>query len=175
VLDLEREQCFVQLSGHCLLGRKEEVPGDLHGDGRRALPLAAADYVGVRCAQNAKAIHTGMLIEALVLGSKDRLLHGVWHLADGNQVSSLLDELANQVAVGGEYAQGDLGPVVRQRLEGGQPRVSKNDQDSQQGNGDQQSADEQRQGQQYPPQRMGCKGNQGDWRQVVSGTWFDYI
>jgi hypothetical protein len=55
-----------------------------------------------------------VLIEAFVLGGKNCLLHGVWHLTDRNQVAPLFAKLAYQVAVGSKYAQGDLGSVIRE-------------------------------------------------------------
>ena len=58
-----------------------------------------------------------MLVETLVLGREDRVLHHVRDLADRHHVAPLLAEFADQHVLGGVDAQRNLGLVIGQRLE----------------------------------------------------------
>jgi hypothetical protein len=123
VLDLERQQRFVELAGIGLFRRKEEVLRHLLGNRRCPLPLAAAHQVGVQGAQDALRIDAAVLIEALVLGGQDRLLHDRRNVLDADHRAPLLAELAEQVAIGRIDAQRHLRPIVGQDLQRRQVRV----------------------------------------------------
>jgi hypothetical protein len=85
VLDLEGEQRLVDLARQGLLAGQEEIARHLHGDGAGALALAATGEVGVGGAQHAERVDAGMLVEALVLGREDGLLHRRRHVLDAHQ------------------------------------------------------------------------------------------
>lgn len=74
VLDLEGEQRLVNLARQGLLAGKEEIAGDLHGDGAGASPFAATREVGIGGAQHTEGVYAGMLIETLILRRQDGLL-----------------------------------------------------------------------------------------------------
>ena len=78
--------------------------------------------VGQRGAQHAQIVDAAVLIEALVLGGEDRVLHDIRDFADRDDGAPLLAEFAEQDAVGGEDAQRDLRLVVGEGVEGGKGR-----------------------------------------------------
>jgi hypothetical protein len=101
----------------------------LHGDGRRALPLAAADEVRVRCAQHAERVNTGVLVKAFVLGGQDGLGHDGRHILDAGEIAPLFAKLANQVAVAGIDAERNFWLVVGQYFDRRQLGVGKDEDD----------------------------------------------
>ena len=120
--DLEGKQRLVKLPRERLFPGQEEIPGHLHRDRAGALARAAAGEVGGGRPDHAEVIHPAMLVEAIVLGRKDRLLHQVGHGLDLDHRPAFLAEFADQLAVGAEYPQRHLGTVVGQDLERGQVR-----------------------------------------------------
>ncbi len=119
-LDLEGEQRLVQLSGQGFLRREEKVPGHLHGDGACPLAPPPGDQIRIGRSYDADIIDAGMLVEPVVLGGEDRLLHHRRDVLDADRHAAFLAELADQDAVGGVDAQRDLGLVVGDGVEGGQ-------------------------------------------------------
>ncbi|EPZ87359.1 hypothetical protein BURCENK562V_C1174 [Burkholderia cenocepacia K56-2Valvano] len=117
LLDLVREQHFVDLARVGLLARQEEVARDLHRDRARALARAAVHQVGHARAQDADEIDAAVLVEAVVLDREHGLLHHVGNILEAHEAAALLAELADQHVVGGEHAQRHLRLVVRQRVE----------------------------------------------------------
>ncbi len=119
-LDLEGEQRFVQLARKRFFLGQEKIPCHLHGNGRRSLTPAAGGQIGVGGADDALIVHAGVLIEALVFGRKDGLLHDIGDVADGDDGAALLAELTDQGAVCGVHPQRYLGLVIGKRPERGQ-------------------------------------------------------
>jgi hypothetical protein len=79
--------------------------------------------VGLHGAQDAQRVHAAVLIEALVLGCQDGLLHDWRDLVYADYGTTLLAELAEQIAVRRVNPQRYLGAVVRKNLERRQVRV----------------------------------------------------
>ncbi len=101
-------------------------------------------------------VDTVVLVEAVVLGGEDRLLHQVGHVGDGNEVAPLFAKLPDQQPLGGPDPQRDLRPVVRQRIDGRQVRV--NDREGkreEQGNGCGGGADQSRRARAAPSRTKG--------------------
>jgi hypothetical protein len=64
-----------------------------------------------------------MLVEAVVLGRQDRLLHQIGNSVDPDQGASLFTEFTDQLSIGAVNAQRNFRLVVGQRLERGQVRI----------------------------------------------------
>jgi hypothetical protein len=111
----------MELAGHRLLARQEEVAGDLHRDRARAL-LGAGGDVGERRPQHAQIVHTAVLIEPLVFGRQNGMFHDIRDFADTHDRPALLAELAQEVAVRRHHPQRDLGLVIGQCVERGERR-----------------------------------------------------
>jgi len=69
------------------------------------------------CAAHGQVVDPAVLVEALVLGGEDGVLHHVGHVLDGHDRPPLLAEFAEQVAVGRDHPQGDLGLIVGDLVE----------------------------------------------------------
>ena len=80
-----------------------------------------------------------MLIEARVLDRQHRLAHHLRNLADRREQTALFSVLADQHLIGGEDAQGQLGPVIGEAADLGQVRVGHGQRDRQQREATQQS------------------------------------
>ncbi len=117
LLDLVREQHFVNLARVGLLARQEEVARDLHRDRASALARAAVHQVGDTGAQDADEVDAAVFVKAVVLDREHRLLHHVRNVLEAHEAAALLAELADQHVVGREYAQRHLRLVVGQRIE----------------------------------------------------------
>ena len=126
VLDFEGEQHFVELAGVGFLAGEEEIAGDLLGDGAGALFLAAGGQVHDGGACHAQGVDAAMLIEALVFGCQNGLFHRGRHIFDANDVATLFAKFADQMAVGGKYAQRYLRPIIGERFERRQVGVGQN-------------------------------------------------
>ena len=64
-----------------------------------------------------------MRVEALVLGRQNRVYHHVRHVANGDDRPPFLAEFAQDVALGRDDAQRNLGVVVGQAFERGKRRI----------------------------------------------------
>jgi len=123
VLEFVGQQDLVDLAGVGLLGRQVHIARHLHGDGRGALTLHAAD-VGNAGAQDAQIVHATVLVEASVFDGEHGILHDLGDLVDRGQVAAFFAKLAHQHAIGGVDPQRQLGPVVGQVRDVGQVGVS---------------------------------------------------
>ena len=104
-LDLPRDLRFLELSRHCLLARDllgEDVARELHGERREALREVAMHDVGGEGAEDAGPVDPRVVVEALVLGDDERLLHLLRDVADLDQRAALEPELGDEASVGGE-------------------------------------------------------------------------
>ncbi len=133
-LDLERQEELGELAGDGLLPGEEEVARHLHGD--RARPLPAPLQVGEGGAGDPGEIDAAMLVEPVVLGREDRVLHDRRHVLDLDDGPLLLPELADQLPFRAVDPQGDLRPVVGQDLEGRQVRPQQDDRERAHSRGD---------------------------------------
>ena len=122
--DLEGKQRLVKLPRERLFPGQEEVPGNLHRDRARALASTAAGEVGHCRTDDAEVIYPAMLVEAVVLGREDGLLHQVGNGIDLHERPSLLAEFPDKLAVSTVDTQRHLRPVIGQHLEGGEVRES---------------------------------------------------
>jgi hypothetical protein len=129
VLQLERQEHLIDLAGVALLGGEVHIAGHLHGDGGGALALGLPQ-VGQRGAHHAAVVDAVVLEEPCVLDGQHRVLHHRGNLVDGEQVAPLFAELADQRSVGGDHAQGQLGPVVGQAGDFGQVGVGHGQRDA---------------------------------------------
>ena len=73
--------------------------------------------------QDAQVIDAAVRVEPLVLGGQDGLLHDIRDVADAYDGPPLLAEFAQEVALGGNDPQGNLGLVVGQAFERRQRRI----------------------------------------------------
>ncbi len=134
--DLPREQDLTELSGNCLFAGQEEVPGDLHRDGAGAL-LCSTREIACGSAQDTEVVDAPMRIETLIFGSQNGLFHHIGHFGDSHDRPALLPEFAQEVALGRDDPQGDLGLVVGQAFERWQGGIKQR-----QHEGDEQPADD---------------------------------
>ena len=120
LLDAPAEQDLPNLALVGLLVAQEEIAGDLHGDGRCALCLAALHEVAADGPQDALVVHAAMGVEIGVFSGDEGVLEVVRHLVEGDHVPPLLVDLSQQLAV----AVVDLGDggrlVLAQGLDGGE-------------------------------------------------------
>ena len=103
LLDAEGEDHLADLAVDGLVGRQQEVLGDLLGDRRGAhRPPAGAHIleVGDQRAAEADDVDAGVAVEILVLGRQERRLDAVGHRLDRQIEAPLARELAHQRAVG---------------------------------------------------------------------------
>ncbi len=113
MLQFERQQDLVDLARVAFFRGEEHIARHLHGDGGRALALGFAQ-VGQRRAQHATVVHAVMLKKARVFDRQDGVFHHLGNFIDGQQVASLLPELADQLSIRREHAKRQLGSVVGQ-------------------------------------------------------------
>ena len=149
VFDLEGEQDFIQFAGIGLFRRQEEIARDLLGDGRCALALASAKQVAARGAQNAEVVDAAMLVETIILGRDDGVLHDLRHFLDAHHGAAFFAKLANQVAIGCVDAQRNLRAIVGQHFQRRQVGVGQDQHDHGNGNADSDKTDDENQRIQY--------------------------
>ena len=113
VFQLEGQQHLIDLAGVGLVGRQVHVARHLHGDGGRTLALGLPQ-VGQRGAHHALVVHPAVLEKPRVFDRQHGVLHHVGNLGDGQQVAPFLAKFPDQLAVGREHAQRQLGAVVGQ-------------------------------------------------------------
>jgi len=156
--DLERQQGLVQFPCIGLFRGQEKVLGDLLCDGRRALLLAAADEIAGRGPDDAERIDATVLIEALVFGRQDGLLHDLGDVLDMDDLASFFPELSDQIAVGGEDAQRNLWAIIGQNLERREVRIGEYKHHGNHRGNHRQGTDEQENGIENPARDVG-QGN----------------
>jgi hypothetical protein len=113
VLQLERQQYFVQLAREGLLGRQVDIAGHLHRDRRCTLAFHPSQ-VGQRRPDQALVVDAAMRIEARVLDGQDGVHHHLGDVADRRQVAPLFAEFPHQHTLGGIDAQRQFWTVIRQ-------------------------------------------------------------
>src|SRR5438046_8095414 len=114
--DLPGEECLPQLARNRLLARQEKIPGDLHRDRSGAL-LGARGQVRERGTGDAQIVNSAVLVETFVLGGQNSLFHDIRDLADPDDGTPLLAELAQQLALRGDDPKGDFRLLIRQARE----------------------------------------------------------
>src|SRR5690606_21043709 len=113
VLELERRQDLVNFSGVALFRRQIHIARHLHGDGRGALALGAPQ-VGQRGTQHAPVVHAVVLEKTRIFDGQDRIFHHLWNVLEWEQISALFAKLTDQLAIGCQNPQRELGTVVGQ-------------------------------------------------------------
>jgi len=116
-LDLHRQQRFLDLAGERQLVGKQEVLGDLLGDGRGALRTAAAAvllHVEQRRPRNAEKVDAAVLVEVLVLGGDEGVDDERRHRLDRNVEAPLARVFGEQRTVGGMDPRHHRGLVILQ-------------------------------------------------------------
>ena len=78
----------------------EDVPRELHGDGREALREPAADHVDGHRAEDADEVDTVMTVKAFVLGEDERILHQRRKVLQSRDGAALKSELGEESTVG---------------------------------------------------------------------------
>ena len=114
--DLPREQDLAEFSGNCLFAGQEEVAGDLHRDGARAL-LGSTREIACGGAQDTEVVDAPVRIETLIFGGQNGLFHHIGHFGDSHDRAALLPEFTQEIAFGRDDPKGDLGLVVGQAFE----------------------------------------------------------
>ncbi len=116
LLDLEGEDDLLDLPLGSLLGREEEQPRELHGEGGEALAVAAGAEVGEGGSRHAPHVDPDVLPEVRILHGDDRVAQDGRDVREGHHHALLDRELAEDRAVGREHLGDDVRLVV---LEGG--------------------------------------------------------
>ena len=90
----------IVFSREILLG--EDVSRELHRERREALREVAVHDVGGEGAEDARPVDARVLVEALVLGDDERLLHLLRDFLELDERAALEAELGDEASVGGE-------------------------------------------------------------------------
>ena len=99
MLDLEGHGDLVELSRISALGRQKEVPRHLLRDGGAALTAPARQDIDERRTHDARDLDPGVLVKAVVLCRKDRVLHVIRNIGELHKVAPFLAEFADQLSV----------------------------------------------------------------------------
>src|SRR6266550_5446594 len=117
-LDLTRDLRFLDFADRTFFAGdllREDVARQLHRDRGESLRVAvdrrANDYAG-----GAVPVDAGVLVEALVFGADERVLHDLRNLVDLDQCASLETKLGDEPAVDGVELRGLVRSVLAEDL-----------------------------------------------------------
>ena len=114
MLQLERQQDFINLAGVAFFCRQVNIAGDLHRDGGRALAFCPAQ-IGQCRPHHAQVIHAAMREKARIFNRQHRIFHDLRNFVDWRESAALLTELSNKHLVRRVNSQWLLRTVVGQR------------------------------------------------------------
>ena len=102
LLDLPRDLRFLELSRERLLAGDllgEDVARELHRERREALREVPVHDIGCEGAEHARPVDARVLVEALVLGDDERLLHRLRNVGELDERAALEPELGDEASV----------------------------------------------------------------------------
>jgi len=111
-LDLQREQHLLHLAAEgAVAAVKEEVAGQLHGDGAGAFRFAALQQVTVSGPRDAREIDSPVILKVLVFDAGDGIEEYFGALLVGHEDAALQGEAADHLAVIGVDLRHHIGAV----------------------------------------------------------------
>ena len=119
VFNFVGQQHFIQFAGPGFVSGQEEIAGDLHGNGAGALCAPARGDVGHQGPCNAHEVDAAVLVEPIVLGRQNGLLHHQGHLGNVDWAAPFFAKFTDEYAIGSQHAQRHFGSVISQGIEVG--------------------------------------------------------
>ena len=120
-LDLQGEEHFLGFAAEAAVAAvKEEIAGELHGDGAGAFGFAVFEDVAIGGAGDAGEVHAPVILEVLVFDGGDGVVEDFGDLLPGHQDAALQGEAADELAVVGVNFGDYVGAISFQRANFGE-------------------------------------------------------